>query len=311
LMNSVVLAHGFRITGLHNLSNKFCKLAHDIYKNIFLSDMEVQIHGVSDIYISSLCLLIDVKMQMGEFTTARRIVLQLFNIFDACCNEIHPMLAHRVYSYMSGISRNQRDMQHWIDNAKNLSAESSTPINRVFLSFFHCSPGLLRSKTGSVFSDDLRFPENRNTLDSFEIFHLQEMITELMTTEDVIMQYKTSNLGNHLVDEYTNACLVVVYGCRSLVFARSGNRNNAYICANKTLEMCSVLVGNVIFQLIPFAISYALKVLLHIGYHPMFEKGLEYLKVYSNFYPNVNSLVMNLRSSSFELTNTKFDFSRI
>jgi len=309
-MYSVVLAHGFRLIGNSNYSFKFTKLAYATYKKNFFSDTDEMI-PISDVYISSLCLLIDLEMQIGEFVNARRCVLQLFNTFDSCSDEIHPMLSHRVYAYMAGISRNKSDLHHWVENANNLSIESCTPINRVFLSFFHCSPGLLRSKNGKLFSEDLKFPENRNKIETSAIFHYQEMITELMTTEEVVMQYKNANLGNDMVTEYANACLTVVYGCRAIVFAMSGNRNNAYICASRTLEITSALGGHVMFQLVPISIAYALKVLLHIGYHPMFEEGMEYLNQCSNCYPNVDSFIMHLRSSSFELKNEQFDFSRI
>jgi len=305
LMYSVSLAHGFRMTGQESSAVQFKNFAFAIYREIFSSEL-FQIGRYDETpprVVSSLCLLIDLLIQEGDFKKARRIILDAFEVLDSHIELIHPMITHRVYSFMAGFSRNKSDLSHWVDNANGLSLESSTPINRVFLSFFQCSPGLLRSEGDILFPDSLNFPNSRNIGDHFEVMYYQQMITELLHTEELVVSYTEQHFADPLISEYANCCYVVIHGCRAIAYAQSGNANNAYLYANKTFEFASLLKGDIVFQLIPISIAYALKVLLSLGSFPVFEEGMRFLDVYSNCYPIVRSAIKSLKSTSLSLGN--------
>jgi len=313
LMYAVSLAHGFRMTGQESAAIQFANFSYGIYREIFTSDL-FHIGRYDETpprIVSSLCLLIDLQIQEGDFKKARRIILDAYEVLDSHMDLVHPMVAHRVYSFMAGFSRNKGDLSHWVENANILGIESSTPINRVFLSFYQCSPGLLRSDGNILYPDNLSFPSSRNYADHFELVYFQQMITELMNTEEIVASYAAQHYSDPLIAEYANCCYVVIHGCRSIIYAQSGNANNAYVCANKTFEYANLLKGEIVFQLIPLSLAYALKVLLSLGSFPIFEEGMRYLDVYSNCYPVVRSAIKSLKSSSLQTQNGLPDFSKI
>eukprot|EP01129_Flabellula_baltica_P002444 TRINITY_DN12258_c0_g1_i1.p1 TRINITY_DN12258_c0_g1~~TRINITY_DN12258_c0_g1_i1.p1 ORF type:complete len:480 (-),score=92.58 TRINITY_DN12258_c0_g1_i1:108-1511(-) len=314
LIYSVVIAHGLRMIGQERAAVVFARHADMFYKEMFHADMseyETITAGTEDQIISALCLLIDFKLQQGEFKSARKCALEAYSLLDSNVDKVPQLLAHRVYSYMAGLSRSKSDISHWIGNACRLGVEVAIPINRVFMSFFHASSGILRENRNNLFSDSINFPTDKFQLSEIDSVHFQEIITQLCDTEEYINQYYAAHSGEQIVEEYTNCCLLVVYACRALIFAQTGSPEKAYLCATKTFQYGGALKGEIVFLLMPLALTYALKVLLALGDFDNFEDGMRYLEVYSNCYPIVERAIKELRHSYISVKSDPSQFAHI
>jgi len=290
-----VFAHGFRLMRNEPLASHYIIKADEYIHILFHSPLALgmphQFYSNNiDNLISCLCLVGTFRIESGDFNMARQLYLQAFNILNMHVNDVNPEISHRVYANLSGMSRSTSDMSHWVDNAHLLGNEAGTSINRVHLSILYCSPSMLRDPKNKPLPPHLYIPEE-NTLRENDSVLYGRMLIEFDDTEEVINQEEAKRENDAVYLDYITSYKMIVYGCRSLVLAQCGCKDQALLCAEKSIHYAKNLKHHATYFAMTLGLAYALQVCKCLGNTILSNDGMVILESYRGFYPVVNEII--------------------
>jgi len=256
-----------------------------------------------DDLVSCMCLIGSFRMESGDFNVARQSFLQAFNVLNMHVNEVNPELSHRVYANLAGMSRSTSDMSHWVDNAHLLGREAGTPINRVYLSLLYCSPSMLRDPKNKPLPLNLYIPQEQR-LPQNDLVLYQRMLVEFDEAEEII-SLEESKIN--VIGDYITSFKMIVYGCRSLVLAQFGCREQAIICAEKCIKYAQSLKQTAIYFAMALGLAYALQVCKSLNRTHLLNEGIPIMESYRPFYPIVTEIlnILNLDLNTSPFPNIK------
>jgi hypothetical protein len=293
LVNCVILGHGFRIQGNEQLANNFILKCEEYINLLFSSSIPSQIYyNYHDDIISSLCAVGAFKVQAGEFNSARQFYLQAFNVLNMHVSDVNPIVSHSVYANLAGMSRSTSDMSHWVDNAHLLGREAGTLVNRVFLSLLYCSPSMLRDPKNKPLPPYVFIPDNHSIPEN-DLLLFKGMLVEFDETEDLIQETEKSKEvhgQSDIFDDYINSYYLIIYGCRSLVLAQCGYKDQAQECSEKCLQFARSMKQCAFYFAMALGLSYALQVLKTLG-HSQLSEGIPMLETFRSRYPVVAEMI--------------------
>eukprot|EP01130_Rhizamoeba_saxonica_P007518 TRINITY_DN3040_c0_g1_i1.p1 TRINITY_DN3040_c0_g1~~TRINITY_DN3040_c0_g1_i1.p1 ORF type:complete len:554 (-),score=86.20 TRINITY_DN3040_c0_g1_i1:168-1829(-) len=294
LTYAIALAHGFRFLKDENTSSSFAHHAKTICRHLFFSYTKLVpeiFASHADKLVSCLYLLSTYEMQSAKFNSARTYISQAYNILNMHVNEITPMVSHRLYAHLAGMSRSTNDMSHWVDNAHLLGTEACSPINRVLLALFYCSPSMLRDPKNEPLPAAILVPLDSKYLPDKDLILYQHMIHELEDTEEYIWNYQKTFPNGPISDNYYHSFTMIVEGCRSLVLAQLGCKEPAKIACQKVMDIAKIIRGSVIYFPLVLGLSYALQVCKTYEFTELYHQGRQVMdNHYSNIYPVVEKI---------------------
>jgi hypothetical protein len=286
---SVVLAYGSRVTLNEQLAMDFVSKADEIANYVFFSSIQLLpelISGFADILVSTLVMLGVFKIETYDFNGARICFVQAYNILNMNIGDVTPQVSHRLFAHMAGMSRSTKDMTHWVNSAHALGAGGSTPINRVMLSLLYCSPSMLRDPKNKPLPTELYVPASQNLLHSNDLALYQKMLREFDDTDDVVWETEQRNKQQNMETppDYLFVYKLITEGCRSLVLAQCGFREQALGCAVKCIQYSKILQGRISFWAIPLALAYAVQVSASLNNLNLFQDGLSLFEYFPHYY---------------------------
>jgi len=297
LVNCVILAHGFRVQGNDQVAVNFILKCEEYVNLLFYSSTSSHIPShaylnYQDDIISCLCLIGSFKVQSGEFNSARQFYLQAFNFLNMHVSDVSPLVSHRVYANLAGMSRSTSDMTHWVDNAHLLGRDAGTLVNRVFLSLLYCSPSMLRDPKNKPLPPHVFIPDNQ-TIPETDLILFKGMLMEFDETEQLISEAeknKPMEGQTEVYDDYINSYKLIIYGCRSLVLAQIGYKDQAQGYAEKCLQFSKSMKQCAFYFAMALGLSYALQVLKALG-HNQLSEALPILETFRSRYPIVGEMI--------------------
>jgi hypothetical protein len=296
LANCVILAHGFRLNGNEQVSLNFILKCEEFVNMMFFSNTShipsTAYQNYQDDIISSLCLIGAFKVQSGEFNSARQFYLQAFNFLNMHVSEVVPSLSHRVYANLAGMSRSTSDMTHWVDNAHLLGREAGNLSNRVFLSLFYCSPSLLRDPKNKPIPPGIFIPDNQTAPEN-DLILFKGMLLEFDDTEQLISEAEKNRPmeQQEVFDDYINSYKMILSGCRSLVLAQIGLKEQSQNFAEKCLQLAKSMKQCAFYFEMAIGLSYAIQVLKALGLNNQISEALPILEIFRSRFPVVAEII--------------------
>jgi len=107
------------------------------------------------------------------------------------------------------------------------------------------------------------------------------------------------NINKELLLSYR----MIVYGCRSLVLAQCGYKDQALECADKSIQSAKSIKTSVVYFAMALGLTYALQVCKSLGSSNLLNEGMNILDPFRTYYPIVCE-IMNILSSDTYTFNT-------
>jgi len=159
------------------------------------------------------------------------------------------------------------------------------------LSLLYCSPSMLRDPKNKPLASELFIPPSQNLLQPNDLALYQKMLREFDDTDDLIWDTEQRTKQQNPMEgpsDYLFAYKLIIEGCRSLVLAQCGFKEQALASADKCIQFCKILQGRITFWALPLALAYAIQVSGAMNSLLLFQDGLsllEYFPAYFMFIP--------------------------
>jgi hypothetical protein len=179
-------------------------------------------------------------------------------------------------------------MIHWVSRAHALGPSAATPVNRVLLALFYCSPGMLRDPLNRPIPTGLHGPA-RPLTDGKDFQLYQLMLQELDDTERyVAVREAVASLPPFRVSRFESVTFrFVLSGCRALVLAQCGWREEALEAAQRGLVLAKERdeAAGPVYWIMPLALSYCGLVGRSLGHDSLAVEAVAIMRRYAPRFP--------------------------
>lgn len=250
-----------------------------------------QMAPYADDLVAGMVYLILLLVQADEFNFARLCVIEGYNLLNQHVHGVTPHVAHRLLTHLAGMSRSTQDMVHWVTRAHLLGPDAATPVNRVLLALFFCSPGMLRDPLNRPIPVRLHVPA-QPLREGGDAHLYQLMLRELDETEAALDEAAHELSQGHVAGtramRTTPAAIgtfrFIVASCRALVLAQCGWREAALAAAERGLQLAQAHVGPT-FWIVPLALAYCGLVARSLAQPHLAQDALTLLRRYAPRFP--------------------------